>query len=250
MFYVFHGTEEFLRAEEIARFKGEILKDGMGDLNLIVLDGRRVGIRELMDHCSALPFLTPRRLVIVEDLLQRLERRRSGGDDEAEDAPPPDRETRAPRGLPCPPCPRRPGWSLRRASGSAAQPGAAPRGGIPLRARQEFERSPAVPCPGSASAQDKGGIEPGAAESGRSSRGDLRRGSMASWRNWRPWRALARAITVEDVQALVAADFQGGPFGLMDTIGEAGAGGLTAPAAGAGSRVHPYLPTMVARRCG
>lgn len=88
MFYILHGDEEFLRSEEVARLKAEILSDGMGDLNITTLDGRRVDLRELMDLCSTLPFLTQRRLIIVEGLLQRLEKRRGNGD-EADATPAP-----------------------------------------------------------------------------------------------------------------------------------------------------------------
>ena len=87
MYYILHGTEEFLRSEEVARLKAEILKDGMGDLNITVLNGRRIDLREILDACSALPFLTQRRLIVVEGLLAHLEKRR--GDQESEDTPPP-----------------------------------------------------------------------------------------------------------------------------------------------------------------
>ncbi len=89
MFYVLHGTEEFQRSEELARRKAEILQDGMGDLNITVLDGNRVDLRELMDRSSAFPFLTQRRLIIVEGLLQRYEKHPSGDEEDPDDAAPP-----------------------------------------------------------------------------------------------------------------------------------------------------------------
>jgi len=79
MFYVLHGTEEFRRSEEIARFKQEIAKDGMGDLNIITLDGRRLEVQELINVCSAVPFLTDRRLIITEGFLERFEPARPSG---------------------------------------------------------------------------------------------------------------------------------------------------------------------------
>jgi len=254
MFYVFHGAEEFLRAEEVARFKGEILKDGMGDLNLIVLDGRRVDIRELMDHCSALPFLTPRRLVIVEDLLLRLERRRGGGDDDAEDAPPPDSEetARLVAYLPTMPETTRLVFAEGKRLGKR-NPVLRLAEESPLGHAKEFE-----PLTGGAlqawirqRAQDKGAeIEPGAAQvlaSFESS--DLRR-LDGELEKLAALAGYARAITVEDVRALVAADFQEDVFGLMDTIGERkGREALRRLRQALDHEVHPlYLLTMVARQ--
>jgi DNA polymerase-3 subunit delta len=71
MFYVLHGDEEFTRSEEIARLKSLVAQEGMGDLNIITLDGRKTTLGELRDACNTLPFLSDKRLVIVEGLLQR-----------------------------------------------------------------------------------------------------------------------------------------------------------------------------------
>jgi len=73
MFYVLHGDEEFGRSEAVSRLRAQVVSDGMGDLNIIVLDGRKVKLNELIDACNAIPFLTERRLIIVEGLLQRFE---------------------------------------------------------------------------------------------------------------------------------------------------------------------------------
>ena len=43
----------------------------MGDLNITVLDGRQLELRELINVCNTLPFLTERRLVIVEGMLHQ-----------------------------------------------------------------------------------------------------------------------------------------------------------------------------------
>lgn len=73
MFYVLHGDDEFTRSEEVARRKQQVMAAGMGDLNVMELDGRRLAFEELVSACQAMPFLTDRRLVIVRDLLQRFE---------------------------------------------------------------------------------------------------------------------------------------------------------------------------------
>ena len=75
MFYVFHGDEEFIRSEEVAKLRARIAEDGMGDLNITLFDGEKVSLDELMNACNTLPFLTNRRLIVVEDLLQRFEPR-------------------------------------------------------------------------------------------------------------------------------------------------------------------------------
>ncbi len=79
MFYVFHGDQEFLRAEDVARLKAQVLQDGMGDLNITTLDGRTVSIAEVIHVASTVPFMTDRRLIVVENLLQRLEGRSRRG---------------------------------------------------------------------------------------------------------------------------------------------------------------------------
>jgi len=89
MFHVIHGNEEFRRSEVVARYKAEVLDEGVGDLNITVLDGRRVDLAEVMNCASAFPFLASRRLVIVEGLLQRYEKRTASEDEIAEDALPP-----------------------------------------------------------------------------------------------------------------------------------------------------------------
>ena len=73
MFYILHGDEEFTRSEQVSELKGRVARDGLGDLNISILDGRRIELRELMDACNAIPFLGDRRLVIVEGLLQRFD---------------------------------------------------------------------------------------------------------------------------------------------------------------------------------
>ncbi len=76
MFYILHGADEFTCLEALNKLKGRMAQEGMGDLNISRLDGRTVGLQELMNACNTLPFLFDRRMVIVEDLLQRFQPRR------------------------------------------------------------------------------------------------------------------------------------------------------------------------------
>ncbi|HIP95806.1 MAG TPA: DNA polymerase III subunit delta [Anaerolineae bacterium] len=73
MFYLFHGEDEFSRAEAVQKLKQRMGGDpAMVDLNTAVLDGRKITLGELRHACDTLPFMADRRLVIVEGLLGAL----------------------------------------------------------------------------------------------------------------------------------------------------------------------------------
>ncbi len=74
-FYVFHGDDELTLAETVAELRQRLEGSGMADLNTAVLDGQKVTLTELRNACEAIPFLSDRRLVIVEGLLSRLQQR-------------------------------------------------------------------------------------------------------------------------------------------------------------------------------
>ncbi len=80
MFYVFHGDDEFSRAEALADFKTRMGDPAMADLNTTYLSGRTATFGELRHACDAVPFMARVRLVVVEDVLTRLvgERGRGG----------------------------------------------------------------------------------------------------------------------------------------------------------------------------
>jgi len=71
MIYLIHGEEEFLRSESLLRMKAAVDSPDMADLNTIRLDGRKTTLSELQHACDTVPFLAPRRLVIVDSLLGR-----------------------------------------------------------------------------------------------------------------------------------------------------------------------------------
>jgi len=71
-FYVFHGEDEFTRAETLADLKRRLGPPDVVDLNTTLLDGRTLTLAELRHACDAIPFLAEKRLVIVEGLLARL----------------------------------------------------------------------------------------------------------------------------------------------------------------------------------
>ncbi|MGD2207396.1 MAG: DNA polymerase III subunit delta [Anaerolineae bacterium] len=74
MFYIFHGEDEFSRAEELTRLRAKLAEadPSMADLNTTFLDGDQLTLGQLRHACDAIPFMTDRRLVIVHGLLRRL----------------------------------------------------------------------------------------------------------------------------------------------------------------------------------
>lgn len=92
MITLIHGPAELLRAEALADIRRSISDDeGLADLNLTRLEGGQVAVADLQNACDALPFLTERRLVIVEGWLRRLtapgrRTRPAAGDDGEESA--------------------------------------------------------------------------------------------------------------------------------------------------------------------
>jgi len=75
-FYVFHGTDEFTRAETLADFKRKLGPPDTVDLNTTILEGKSLTLAELHHACDAIPFLADKRLVIVEGMLSRLASRK------------------------------------------------------------------------------------------------------------------------------------------------------------------------------
>ena len=73
MLYVLYGEDDFSLREALAE-----IKQGLGDKELLatnttVLQGQNLTLQQLIITCDTLPFLAPRRLVIVEGLLSRFE---------------------------------------------------------------------------------------------------------------------------------------------------------------------------------
>ena len=72
MIFLFHGDEEFGRSERIAALKARL--GDLAEMNTVVLEGRGLTREELRHHCDVPPFLGDFRLIIVNDLLTRLEK--------------------------------------------------------------------------------------------------------------------------------------------------------------------------------
>lgn len=82
-YYIFHGADEFSRSEQIKKFRAQMGDPQFADLNITRFDGRKLTLSELTHACDAVPFLSDKRLVIVEGLLARLEPRRKKSDEDA-----------------------------------------------------------------------------------------------------------------------------------------------------------------------
>jgi DNA polymerase-3 subunit delta len=74
VFYILHGEDEFSRSEALEKIKTRLGDPAMVSLNTTRLDGRDITMAELRHACDTIPFMTKRRLVIVENLLNRLRR--------------------------------------------------------------------------------------------------------------------------------------------------------------------------------
>ncbi|WP_322511293.1 DNA polymerase III subunit delta [Chloroflexus sp.] len=69
MIYLFYGPNELARSEAVAELRASLPAE-VADLNISVLDGRKLTIEQLVAACEAHPFLAERRLVIVYDALK------------------------------------------------------------------------------------------------------------------------------------------------------------------------------------
>ncbi len=77
MLHLYHGPDDYSRAEKIAHLKTEMGDIAMADLNTAQLDGRNLKLGEIRHHADAAPFLAAKRLVIVTDYLTQLGRKAS-----------------------------------------------------------------------------------------------------------------------------------------------------------------------------
>ncbi len=67
MFYIFHGENSHAAWETLDKIKGKIGDPDMLSLNTTRLNGKGLRVNDLMDACNAMPFLAPKRVVIVEN---------------------------------------------------------------------------------------------------------------------------------------------------------------------------------------
>ena len=75
MFYILYGKDDFSLQKALEAIKKELGDSEMLAVNTSVLDGQQIHLNQIVDACSAMPFLCPYRLVIVKGLLGRFESR-------------------------------------------------------------------------------------------------------------------------------------------------------------------------------
>jgi DNA polymerase-3 subunit delta len=83
MYYILHGEDEFSRSEEVKKMRAKMGDPQFADLNITLFDGRKVSLAELQHACDAVPFLSDKRLVIVEGMLARFDPRRKKSEEDA-----------------------------------------------------------------------------------------------------------------------------------------------------------------------
>lgn len=81
MLYIFHGEDDFTRADALKNLRAEMGDPQFAELNTTTLDGKNLSFGELRHHADSIPFLSDRRLVMVEGMLARLDPRRKAGEE-------------------------------------------------------------------------------------------------------------------------------------------------------------------------
>lgn len=78
MIYLLHGDDVMASEEALRQLLAEAVPPAALDLALTRLDGAGLSTAALIEHCEALPFLSPKRVVVVEGLAGRLESKGRG----------------------------------------------------------------------------------------------------------------------------------------------------------------------------
>lgn len=79
MLYILYGEDEYSLKEALDKIKGDLGDREMVATNTTILQGQQLALEQLVKTCDTLPFLAPKRLVIVEGVLGRFEQQDSKG---------------------------------------------------------------------------------------------------------------------------------------------------------------------------
>ena len=74
LFYILYGVNDFSLTEALAKIREELRAGELAEANTALLQGQEVSLGELIVTCNTMPFLSPKRLVVVEGLLGRFGR--------------------------------------------------------------------------------------------------------------------------------------------------------------------------------
>jgi DNA polymerase-3 subunit delta len=72
MIFVFHGPDDFTRAERVAELRARFNDPTLADLNVIMLEGRDTTLADIRQVADAMPFMADRRLVLVNGYINQL----------------------------------------------------------------------------------------------------------------------------------------------------------------------------------
>jgi DNA polymerase III subunit delta len=83
-FYVLHGPDEFSCRAQLHAMRAQMGDPSLAELNITVLDGKTASITDVLSSARSMPFLSDKRLVIVEGMLSWRTRKGAGKNDKAE----------------------------------------------------------------------------------------------------------------------------------------------------------------------
>jgi DNA polymerase-3 subunit delta len=82
-FYVLHGPDEFSCKAQLQAMRAQMGDQTMAELNISVFDGKTASADDVLNAARSVPFLSDKRLVIVEGMLSWLARKGAGKADKA-----------------------------------------------------------------------------------------------------------------------------------------------------------------------
>jgi len=83
-FYVLHGSDEFSLRQQVRSLRAAMGDPATAEMNTSVLDGKSTSAAQVLSAARAMPFLSDKRLVIVEGMLSWLARKGAGKTGKAE----------------------------------------------------------------------------------------------------------------------------------------------------------------------
>ncbi len=89
MLYILHGPDDLTRTEKITELKNALGDPVAAEMNFATLDGRTMSLSDLRQQADSMPFLSPRRLVVMSGYMEFLAPKEEPGDRDMIKAPSP-----------------------------------------------------------------------------------------------------------------------------------------------------------------
>ena len=80
--YLFIGAEEYLMNETIEKLKSKYIEPSLESLNYNIIEGKDSNIDTLINACETLPFMSPKKIVILKDISGLLEKESKDSEDQ------------------------------------------------------------------------------------------------------------------------------------------------------------------------